>query len=132
MVFFFYSWLIPVFESRCSYCVPRPLFQTMFVRGLVARFSHPSGSRRICIKHKHCPWSNWTPENRRCHTDSICFHTDPMALNQPLGGYRHRRSTIKSRQRVQQFPIGPDGLSPTPRPDRCCTRISYLNSLSTS
>ena len=107
-------------------------FSLRFAQGLVTRISHPSGSRRPCRVFKHCPWSNRTPEKHRCHAGSICIVTDPVDLNQPLAGYQHRRSTMKSRQWVQQVPIGPDGFLPTPKPDHCCTRINYRNSFSAS
>ena len=74
------------------------------------------------LPYSYSPWSNRTPENRRCHADSKCMISDLMALNQPLTGYQHGRSKIDNRKWVQQFPIRPEGLLPNPKPDRCCTQ----------
>jgi hypothetical protein len=64
------------------------------------------------------------PENRRYHADSNCMLADHVVINQPLFGYRHRRIKIINRLWVQQVPIRPDGLLPTPKLVPCGTQIN--------
>jgi hypothetical protein len=64
------------------------------------------------------------PENRRYHADSNGMLADHVVINQPLDGYRHRRIKIINRLWVQQVPIRPVGLLPTPKRVPCCTQIN--------
>ena len=99
----------------------------------LTRISHPSGSRPLFFTSKHRPFRCGGPENHRCHAaGSNCMIADPVVMNHPLGGYRHRRIKIINRLWVQQVPIRPVGLIPNPRAVLCYTQKHYWNNLSSS
>jgi hypothetical protein len=78
----------------------------------------------VFLPQHSAPSANGGPENRRYHADSNCMLSDDVVMNQPLFGYRHRRIKIINRLWVQQVPIRPVGLLPTPKLVPCCTQIN--------
>jgi len=87
---------------RRNYSVPRRYFRLKFVLGIIARVSHPSGSRR-CVEFPTRPWSNRTPEISFYDT-YVSGRSRRRSLMGNLSRYSDRRSGETSASAENQEP----------------------------